>query len=157
MHPTAQKVVDAAHNLGLDIEIKEFAGSTRTAEEAAHAVGCRVAQIVKSLLFIVDTQPTMVLVSGINRLNERKLAHLCGVGRKQVKRSNAETARAITGFAIGGVPPFGHASLLPTFIDADLQQFDTLWAAAGTPQAVFAITPQELVKATHGIVADLKV
>lgn len=157
MHPTAQKVVDAAHDLGLAIEIQEFAGSTRTAEEAAHAVGCRVAQIVKSLLFVVDTQPTMVLVSGSNRLDERKLAHLCGVGRKLVKRSTADMARAITGFAIGGVPPFGHASLLPTFIDAELQQFDTLWAAAGTPQAVFAITPQELVKATHGIVADLKV
>ena len=157
MHPTAQKVVDAAHHLGLAIEIKEFESGTRTAEEAAHAVGCKVAQIVKSLLFIVGTQPTMALVSGSNRLDERKLANLCGVGRKQVKRSTAETARAITGFAIGGVPPFGHASLLPTFIDADLQQFDTIWAAAGTPQTVFAITPPELVKATHGMVADLKV
>jgi Cys-tRNA(Pro) deacylase len=156
MHPTTQKVVDAAHHLGLDIEIQEFASSTRTAEEAAHAVGCRVAQIVKSLLFIVGAQPTMVLVSGSNRLDERKLANLCGVGRKQVKRSNADMARDITGFAIGGVPPFGHTSRLPTFIDADLQQFDTIWAAAGTPQAVFAITPQELVNATHGRVADLK-
>jgi prolyl-tRNA editing enzyme YbaK/EbsC (Cys-tRNA(Pro) deacylase) len=89
-------------------QIKEFQGGTRTAEEAAHAVGCMVAQIVKSLLFIVGTQPTMVLVSGSNRLDERKLANLCGVGRKQVKRSTADMARDVTGFAIGGVPPFGH-------------------------------------------------
>lgn len=155
MHPTTQKVVDAAHNLGLNIEIEEFESGTRTAEEAARAVGCGVAQIVKSLLFIVGTQPTMILVSGMNRLDGRKLANLCGVGRKQVKRSNADMARDVTGFAIGGVFPFGHACLLPTFIDADLQQFDTIWAAAGTPQAVLAITPQELVNATHGRVADL--
>ena len=155
MHPTAQKIVHAAHKLGLDIEIKEFQDSTRTAEEAADAVGCTVAQIVKSLLFIVATQPTMVLVSGMNRLDERKLAGLCGVSRKQVKRSNADMARDITGFAIGGVPPFGHPALLPTYVDADLLQFETIWAAAGTPRAVFAITPQELVNATYGIVADL--
>ncbi|MDH3601028.1 MAG: YbaK/EbsC family protein [Candidatus Tectomicrobia bacterium] len=157
MHPTTQKVVNTAHNLGLDIEIKEFEDSTRTADEAAHAVGCMVAQIVKSLLFIVASQPTMALVSGINRLDERKLADLCGVSRKQVKRSNADMARDVTGFAIGGVPPFGHTTQLPTYIDADLQQFDTIWAAAGTPKAVFAITPQELVNATNGVVADLKV
>ena len=156
MHPTTQKVVDTAHNLGLDIEIKEFADSTRTAEEAAHAVGCTVAQIVKSLLFIVAAQPTMALVSGINRLDERKLADLCGVCRKQVKRSDADMARDITGFAIGGVPPFGHTTRLPTYIDADLQPFDMIWAAAGTPQAVFAITPQELINATNGVVVDLK-
>ncbi|HMR64451.1 MAG TPA: YbaK/EbsC family protein, partial [Anaerolineae bacterium] len=105
MHPTAQKVADAAQTLGLKIEIKEFEASTRTAQEAAQAVGCDVAQIVKSLLFVVDGQPTMALVSGANQLDEKKLATLCGVSRKKIKRADADTARAATGFAIGGGAP----------------------------------------------------
>ena len=157
MHPTAQKVADAAQRLGLDITIKEFEATTRTAQDAANAIGCSVAQIVKSLLFVVDGQPTMVLVSGENRLDEKKLAALCGVGRKKVKRADAEIAREATGFAIGGVPPFGHNTPLPTYIDEDFLQFDVIWAAAGTPNAVFAITPQDLVRVTDGTVADLKV
>lgn len=143
--------------MGLDITIQEFEAGSRTAEDAAKAVGCPVAQIVKSLLFIVNGQPTMALVSGANRLDEKKLAALCGVGKKKVKRSNAETARDVTGFAIGGVPPFGHNSKLPTYIDQDFLLFDIIWAAAGTPNAVFAITPEDLVKVTDGIVADLRV
>lgn len=156
MHPTAQKVADAAQTLGLTIKIKEFEASTRTAQDAADAIGCTVGQIVKSLLFVVAGQPTMALVSGSNQLDEKKLAGLCGVGRKQVKRADADTARQATGFAIGGVPPFGHATLLPVYIDADFLQFEVIWAAAGTPNAVFAITPAELVRATGGAVADLK-
>lgn len=156
MHPTAQKVADAAHDLGLEISVTEFEASTRTAEDAASAVGCTVGQIVKSLLFVVRNQPTMVLVGGDNRLDEKKLAVLCGVGRKHVKRSDADTARTATGFAIGGIPPFGHATTLPVYIDADLTRFDVIWAAAGTPNAVFKITPQALVQATNGTVADVK-
>ncbi|ETX00479.1 MAG: membrane protein [Candidatus Entotheonella factor] len=156
MHPTAQKVADAAQALGLDIRVMEFEASTRTAEDAANAIGCRVGQIVKSLLFVVRDQPTLVLVSGDNRLDEKKLAALCGVGRKQVKRGDADTARQATGFAIGGVPPFGHATSLPVIIDADLQLFEVVWAAAGTPNAVFEITPQALIRMTHGAVADIK-
>ena len=156
MHPTAQKVADAVQKLGLAIEIKEFEASTRTAQEAAAAIGCTVAQIVKSLLFVVNGQPVMALVSGANQLDEKKLAALCGVGRKKVKRSNADIAREATGFAIGGVPPFGHTHQLPTYIDADFQQFDVIWAAAGTPNAVFAITLEALVQATRGKIADLK-
>jgi Cys-tRNA(Pro) deacylase len=156
MHPTAQKVAAAAQELGLTITIKEFEAPTRTAQDAANAIGCEVAQIVKSLLFIVNEQPVIVLVSGSNQLDEKKLAALCGVGRKKVKRSDADLARDITGFAIGGVPPFGHKTRLPTYIDQDLLKFEVIWAAAGTPNAVFAITPGELTRITQGLVADLK-
>ena len=156
MHPSAQKVADAARALGLSVEIVEFEETTRTAQDAAHAIGCQVAQIVKSLLFIVDGQPVMALVSGVNRLDERKLAALRGVGRKQVERADADTAKAATGFSIGGVPPFGHTSRLPVYVDEDLTRFDVVWAAAGTPFAVFAITPEELVQASGGTLADLK-
>jgi Cys-tRNA(Pro) deacylase len=157
MHPTAQKVAATAHQLGLDITIKEFEATTRTAEDAARAIGCTVGQIVKSLVFIVNGQPTLTLVSGPNRLDEKKLAVLCGVGKKKVKRGDADTAREATGFAIGGVPPFGHQTKLPTYIDEDFGQFDLIWAAAGTPNAVFSITPDELARVTGGMVVDLKV
>jgi Cys-tRNA(Pro) deacylase len=162
MHPSAQKVADAARQLGLSVEIVEFEETTRTAQDAANAigkhpsgVGCQVAQIVKSLLFVADGQPVMALVSGANRLDERKLAALRGVGRKKIKRADADTAKAVTGFSIGGVPPFGHVSRLPVYVDEDLTHFDVVWAAAGTPFAVFAITPDDLVRASGGVVADL--
>lgn len=157
MHPTAQKVADAAQALGLDIEIKEFEATTRTAEEAAKAIGCTVAQIVKSLLFVVDGRPVLALVSGPNRLDEKKLAALRGVGKKKVKRAKADIVREATGFAIGGVPPFGHLQQLPTYIDQDFWQHEVIWAAAGTPNAVFAITPDALARVTGGTAADLKV
>ncbi|MEW5958834.1 MAG: YbaK/EbsC family protein [Chloroflexota bacterium] len=156
MHPTAQKVAEAARERGLEIEIKEFEATTRTAEDAARAIGCMVAQIVKSLLFVVDGQPVMALVSGPNRLDEHKLAGLRGVGKKKVKRADADIVRQATGFAIGGVPPFGHQTDLPTYIDHDFWQFEIIWAAAGTPNAVFAITPDALVRASRGAIADLK-
>ncbi len=156
MHPTAKKVADAAQTLGLNIDIKEFQATTRTAEDAAAAIGCTVAQIVKSLLFAVDGQPVMALVSGTNRLDEKKLAVLCGVVKKKVKRASADIVREATGFAIGGVPPFGHISKLPVYIDQDFWQFEIIWAAAGTPNTVFAITPAELGRVTGGIRADLK-
>ena len=156
MHPTAQKVADAARALGVDIEVQEHAMSARTAAEAAHAVDCEVGQIVKSLLFIVDAQPTLVLVSGANQLDEGKLAALCGVGKRRVQRSQADAARQVTGFAIGGIPPFGHPTPLPTYMDIDLVQYETIWAAAGTPHAVFAVAPQDLLRATNGMVAEVK-
>jgi Cys-tRNA(Pro) deacylase len=157
MHPTAQKVASAAQKLGLNITIKEFKTSTRTAQDAANSIGCTVAQIVKSLLFVVNGQPTLVLVSGPNRLDEKKLASLCSVGRKKIKRANADVVREATGFAIGGVPPFGHPTKLPTYIDEDFWQFDIIWSAAGTPNAVFAITPDELVQVTGGVKVDLRI
>jgi Cys-tRNA(Pro) deacylase len=156
MYPSAQKVADAARELGLNVEIVEFAQTTRSAQEAAEAIGCDVAQIVKSLCFVVNGRPLIALVSGSNQLDERKLAGLEGVGRKKVKRANADTVKAATGFSIGGVPPFGHASDLPIYVDEDLLQFETVWAAAGTPFAVFAIAPGELVAACGGTAVDLK-
>ena len=156
MHPSAQKVADAAHELGLDVKIVEFEQTTRSAQEAADAIGCQVAQIVKSLCFVVNGRDLMTLVSGANQLDERKLAALEGVGRKQVKRADADTVKAATGFSIGGVPPFGHTSLLPIYVDKDLLQFDVIWAAAGTPFAVFAIAPDRLVEASGGTAVDLK-
>ena len=157
IHPTAQKVANAARDLGLNIKIKEHSETTRTAEDAANAVGCTVAQIVKSLMFLVDGRPTMALVSGPNRLDEKKLAALCGVGKKKIKRADADTVREATGFAIGGVPPFGHKTELPVYIDQDFWQFDEVWAAGGTPNAVFRITPEDLLRATGGLKVDLKV
>jgi Cys-tRNA(Pro) deacylase len=156
MHPSTQKVVDAARQLGLDIKIVEFEETTRTAQQAADAIGCQVAQIVKSLLFVADGQPVMALVSGQNRLDERKLAAQQGIGRKKVRRPDADTVKAVTGFSIGGVPPFGHDRQLPVYIDEDLTQFDQVWAAAGTPFVVFAISPPDLVRASNGTVVDLK-
>jgi Cys-tRNA(Pro) deacylase len=157
MHPTTQKVAEAAQALGLTLTIKEFAATTRTAEDAAQAIGCTVAQIVKSLLFVVNDQPVLALVSGPNRLDEKKLAALCGVGPKKVHRANAEIVRQATGFAIGGVPPLGHSQKLPVYIDQDFWRFELIWAAAGTPNTVFSITPDTLAQVTGGWVADLKV
>jgi Cys-tRNA(Pro) deacylase len=156
MHPSAQKVADAALRLGLEIEIIEFDQTTRTAEDAAAAIGCQVGQIVKSLCFTVDDQPIMALLSGSNRLDERKLAGVMGVGRKRVRRAEADTVKAATGFTIGGVPPFGHTTALSVVLDEDLNQYDVVWAAAGTPFAVFAISPTDLLQASRGQAADLK-
>jgi Cys-tRNA(Pro) deacylase len=156
MHPSAQKVADAAQALGLDIEIVEFAQTTRSAQEAADAIGCDVAQIVKSLCFVVNGRATICLVSGANQLDERKLAALAGVGRKQVSRAEAEMVKAATGFTIGGVPPFGHVTSLPVYIDEDLKRFEVVWAAAGTPFAVFAIRPEALERVAGGTAVSLK-
>ena len=156
MHQSAQKVADAAEALDVSIEILEYAETTRSAQEAADTIGCEVAQIVKSLCFMVNGAPVMALVSGVNQLDEKKLAGLCGVGRKKVKRANADQVKAATGFSIGGVPPFGHTNSLTIFVDEDLQQFETIWAAAGTPFAVFAIAPDDLVRGCGGTAVSLK-
>ncbi|MDX1417043.1 MAG: YbaK/EbsC family protein [Candidatus Promineifilaceae bacterium] len=156
MHPANQKVSDAAQALGLSIEIVTFAETTRTAQEAADAIGCELDQIVKSLCFAVNGEPVMALVSGTNQLDERKLAILCGVGRKKVRRAPAEFVKDQTGFSIGGVPPFGHSQILPIYIDEDLLSFAEVWAAAGTPYSVFAIAPDRLEAASGGRVVVLK-
>ena len=156
LHPSAQRVADAAARLGMKIEIVTFDHSTRTAEEAAAAIGCQVGQIVKSLVFTVAGQPVIALVSGDNQLDTRKLAELFGVGRKQVERASADTVRQATGYAIGGVPPIGHVKRTAIYIDEDLTRHEIIWAAAGTPNTVFAIKPDALVQATQGQVVDLK-
>jgi Cys-tRNA(Pro) deacylase len=156
MHPSTQRVVDAAQMLGLAIEVVEFDQTTRTAEAAAEAIGCSVGQIVKSLCFMANGEPVMALVSGDNRLDEQKLATLQNVGRKKVKRANADQVREATGFAIGGVPPFGHTKPMTIYIDEDLFQYEVVWAAAGTPHTVFPIPPQQLRENTNGTIVDLK-
>jgi len=137
---------------GVDTEIVEFAQSTRTAQEAADAIGTSVAQIVKSLGFVAGGQLVLALVSGANQADTDKLGALLGA---PVERADARTVREATGFAIGGVPPVAHATPMPTFIDEDLLKYDELFAAAGTPHAVFRITPDELVRITGGRVVPL--
>lgn len=156
LHPTAQRFAESARRLGQEVEIRQFDATTRTAEDAASAIGCGVGQIVKSLVFLVDGEAVMTLVSGPNRLDEKKLAALCGVGRKKVKRADADKVREVTGYSIGGVPPFAHAKSLRTFIDEDFWQYDTVWAAGGTSNAVFAIAPDQLARATEGQAVALK-
>lgn len=137
---------------GLEFEVRRFPEGTRTAEEAARAVGCEVGQIVKSLVFTVDGQPVMALVSGANRLDPARLSVLAG---GQVGKADADLVRAATGYAIGGVPPFGHASPLPVYMDRGLEQYPVVWAAAGRPDAVFAISPARLAECTQAAVVDL--
>jgi Cys-tRNA(Pro) deacylase len=154
MHPASQRVLDAARRLGIDIDIRQFEQSTRTAQEAADAIGVGLGQIVKSLVFLADGQPILVLASGPNRADTAKLARHSKA--REVRRASAEDVQAATGFAIGGVPPIGHRRPLPIYFDRDLLQYDTVWAAAGTPNTVFAVEPQQLVQASGAIVADLK-
>lgn len=152
MKASVQRVADALAQLGIQVEITEFSESTRTADEAAAAVNSTVGQIVKSLVFLVGEQPVLAMVSGANRVDTDKLARVAG---GPIARANADLVRAATGFSIGGVPPVGHATLLPTYLDRDLLQYDRVWAAAGTPNAVFPIAPDELQRITGAIVADL--
>jgi prolyl-tRNA editing enzyme YbaK/EbsC (Cys-tRNA(Pro) deacylase) len=155
MHPNVERVVTAAHAAGLAIEIERFPEGTRTAADAARAVGCEVAQIVKSLVFVAGERPLLALVSGANRVDLGKLARAAGTDPAAVRRADGNEARAATGFAIGGVPPFGHATALTVLVDEDLAAHERLWAAAGLPDAVFAVTPQDLVRASGGRTVEL--
>lgn len=140
-----QRVQDAANRLGLAVRVVEMTQSTRTAEEAAAACGCNVAQIIKSLVFRGKTsgQPVLLLVSGANRVDQKGVASVIG---EPLDRPDAAFVREVTGFAIGGIPPFGHAQALPTWIDEDLLKFPTVWAAAGSPEAVFEVEPRRLAE-----------
>lgn len=143
MHANAARVLAAAEAAGVAVEVIEYPEGTRTAAEAAVAVGCEVARIVKSLVFTVDGTPVLALVGGDARLDEARLAAAAG---GTVGRADADVVRAATGFPIGGVPPFGHATSLRTFVDEALLAHDTVWAAAGTPRHVFEVAPDELVR-----------
>jgi prolyl-tRNA editing enzyme YbaK/EbsC (Cys-tRNA(Pro) deacylase) len=145
----------AAAAAGLSLHIHRFPGGTRTAADAAREVGCDVGQIVKSLVFVADGKPFLALTSGSNRADPARLAALLGAGA--VRRATPEEARAATGFAIGGTPPFGHPGQLRVMVDRDLLEFEVLWAAAGEPDAVFPIAPNALLAASGGEPADLKV
>ena len=154
MHANVQRVVDAAAALGLEVSPRTFPDGTRTAQEAADAVGVELGQIVKSLIFGVDGEIVLAYVSGANQLDETKLAE--AAGGVMCQRVDADVVRSATGFPIGGVPPFGHATPLRIFIDPDLLQYDEVWAAAGTWHDVFGIGPHKLVEASGGAVTDLK-
>lgn len=133
--------------------MRRFPDGTRTAQDAASAVGCEVGQIVKSLVFVAAGRPVVALVSGANRLDERRLGEAAG---EPVTKADAATARAATGYAIGGVPPFGHATEVPVYMDRDLLGYDVVWAAAGRPDSVFEIQPERLRELSKATVVDLK-
>ena len=138
---------------GVEARIVEFAESTRTAQDAARALGTSAGQIVKSLVFLADARPILVLASGANRVDTSKVARLAGAAR--VEKATADATREATGFSIGGVPPVGHRTALPVYVDQALLTYDLVYAAAGTPHAVFPIEPSMLVRLTSGTVADL--
>ena len=154
LHPNVARVVAAGAALGLTIEPRQFPDGTKTAQDAANAIGVEVGQIVKSLIFGVDGEIVLAYVSGKNQLAEKKLA--AAAGGAKCARVDADAVRQATGFPIGGVPPFGHTTPLRIFIDPDLLDYDEVWAAAGTWNDVFAINPQRLVEATNGVVVDLR-
>ena len=145
---SAARVQAALEAAGIDARVVELPQSTRTATEAAQAVGCEVGQIAKSLVFVdADGEPVLVITSGTNRVDEKRLG---------LQRASAELVRERTGYAIGGVPPVGHATSLRTLIDEDLLRFERIWAAAGTPNAVFELCSDDLTRITGGSVTDVK-
>jgi prolyl-tRNA editing enzyme YbaK/EbsC (Cys-tRNA(Pro) deacylase) len=144
----------AALAAGLEVDVVRYPEGTRTAADAAAAVGCDIGQIVKSMVFMAGERPFLALTSGSNQADPGLLADLLGV--PSVRRATPDEAREATGFAIGGTPPFGHPRPLRVFVDRDLLRFAVLWAAAGAPDAVFPISPQDLVKASEGEPADFK-
>ena len=158
MHTSAQRVQEALNRFGYTGQIMEMGESTRTAVEAAQAAGCEVGQIVKSLVFLLQTpenpagSPVLVLVSGSNRVHEKRLGRQLG---GTLARADADLVREASGFAIGGVPPVGHKTPLKTYIDTDLLQYNEIWAAGGTPHAIFPIAPQELVRLSGGEVVTV--
>jgi prolyl-tRNA editing enzyme YbaK/EbsC (Cys-tRNA(Pro) deacylase) len=157
-HPAHQRVLDAAARKGVSLEIMSFPESTHTAEEAARAVGAELGQIVKSLVFVghdVDGQPepVLALVSGIDRVDLRRLAAVAG--QPEIRRASAGEARSLTGFVIGGIPPIGHARPAVIVMDQDLGRYPTVWAAAGTPDAVFEVPPATLRSLANATVAPI--
>ena len=154
LHPNVSRVVAAGHDLGVEVSVHSFPEGTKTAADAAAAIGVEVGQIVKSLVFTIDGDPVLALVSGANQLDEKRLA--AEAGGAKCKRADADQAREATGYPIGGVPPFGHSNPLRVFVDPDLLDYDEVWAAAGTWNDVFPVEPHALVKATNGVVADIK-
>ena len=143
LSPSAYRIQETLFSLGLSCKVVEFQDSTRTSAEAGERVGCQIGQIVKSLIFRVSVsgKPVLVLTSGVNRVDETLISRYVG---ESISRADAEFARTSTGYAIGGIPPVGHNRPLLTFLDEDLMQYSKVWAAAGTPNAVFETTPNDL-------------
>ena len=154
LHRNVLRVIEAGRELGLVVEPRRFPEGAKTAVDAANAIGCEVAQIVKSLIFGVDGEIVLAYVSGVNQLDERKLA--AAAGGIMCQRVDADLVREATGFPIGGVPPIGHATPLRVFIDPDLLVHEVVWAAAGTWHDVFPLSPSDLQRISGGIVVELK-
>lgn len=151
MAGAVERFVEAARALGLEPDVHRFPEGTKTADDAARAIGCDVAQIVKSLVFVAGDDPVLALTSGRHRVDTVRLGALCGSG--EARRASPEEARSATGFAVGGTPPFGHPAPVRTFVDETLLSFQTVWAAAGTPDSVFPLAPEDLVRLSHGTLA----
>ncbi len=151
---TAESALKVQAALGAEFEVLEFDASTRTAADAAEAIGCTVAQIAKSLLFRAadSKRPVLVITSGSKRVDEAKVSTLLG---EKIDRADANFVREQTGFAIGGVPPLAHRVQPVVFIDETLLEFETIWAAAGTPNAVFQLRPDDLIPLSGGLVSDV--
>lgn len=152
---SAQSVQEALVKRGLPLKVVELSASTRTAQEAAEAIGCTVGQIAKSLIFrtVTTKRPILVIASGINRVNEKALEQHIG---EKIEKADADFIRDVTGFAIGGIPPVGHRQTIDTFIDSDLLTYKEIWAAAGTPHAVFCLESIQLAPLTAGKVISIK-
>jgi prolyl-tRNA editing enzyme YbaK/EbsC (Cys-tRNA(Pro) deacylase) len=150
-----ERFMDAARAQGLEPEIRRFPEGTKTAEDAARAIGCDVAQIVKSLVFVADDRPVLALTSGRNRVDTDTLASL--IGATAMRRATPDEAKAATGYAVGGTPPFAHPAPIRTLMDPDLLAFDEIWAAAGTPDAVFPLGPRDLRRASGATEAGFTV
>lgn len=155
LSPSAQKIQDQLNELGYPYTVIEHAESTRTAQEAADRAGCELGQIVKSLIFKGQQsgKPILVLTSGSNRVDEKRISEYAG---EAIGRADADFVRAVTGFAIGGVPPFGHLLIMDTYLDEDFLRYETIWAAAGTPNAIFELKTEDLQKLTNGKVVRVK-
>ena len=147
-----ERFTEAAQRLGVDPQIRRFPEGTKTAADAAQAIGCDVAQIVKSLVFMADGHAVIAFTSGANRVDPSKLARVAGAS--EARRASPEEARAATGFAVGGTPPFGYPDPLPAYLDPALLAFQEVWAAAGTPDSVFPLSPSELQRAAGAQPAD---
>ena len=154
MHPNTLRVIAAAREAGLEITTRRFPEGTKTAADAAAALGVSVGQIVKSLVFAVDGEIVMAYVSGANQLDEKKLA--AAAGGSKCSRVDADAVRAATGYPIGGVPPLGLTTQIRIFMDPDLLQYDEVWAAAGTWNDNFGAAPADIVRVAGGVVTDLK-
>jgi prolyl-tRNA editing enzyme YbaK/EbsC (Cys-tRNA(Pro) deacylase) len=155
LSPSAQKIQNLLFTLGYDYNVIEHVESTRTAQEAADRAGCELGQIVKSLIFRGKTsgKPILVLTSGANRVDEKRISGYAG---ETISRADADFVRTVTGFAIGGVPPIGHAEKMETYLDEDFLSYQTIWAAAGTPNAIFELKTADLQKMTDGKIVQVK-
>ena len=155
LSPSAQRIQNLLNSLGYNYTVIEHAESTRTAQEAADRAGCELGQIVKSLIFRGKTsgKPILVLTSGANRVDEKRISGYVG---ETISRADADFVRTATGFAIGGVPPIGHAEKMETYLDEDFLSHKTIWAAAGTPNAIFELKTEDLQKMTSGKIAQVK-